>query len=188
MCPYISNRAFAARFTPILYLRNSAFAVRNPVRFDKPSAIPEKHRRFFRATFRKIAFALKILPKDASALEKDAAPFAKSTLILFSTVSSSRYNLFRQNFQIAAVFASDAANATFQWYRVEADGSETLIEGATNATCTVAWRKGDPDAISIVPYFALFSSLIVFFESSSIMNIQIVKLYQTFHKDFHSYT
>lgn len=34
---------------------------------------------------------------------------------------------------IAAVFASDAANATFQWYRVEADGSETLIEGATNA-------------------------------------------------------
>lgn len=33
---------------------------------------------------------------------------------------------------IAAVFASDAANATFQWYRVEADGSETLIEGATN--------------------------------------------------------
>lgn len=57
------------------YLRNSAFAVRNPVRFGKPSAIPEKHRRFFRATFRKIAFALKILPKDAVAPEKkrDAA-------------------------------------------------------------------------------------------------------------------
>ncbi|MBQ2789374.1 MAG: fibronectin type III domain-containing protein, partial [Thermoguttaceae bacterium] len=34
---------------------------------------------------------------------------------------------------IAAVFASETANATFQWYRVEADGSETLIEGATNA-------------------------------------------------------
>ena len=34
---------------------------------------------------------------------------------------------------IAAVFASESANATFQWYRVEADGTETAIEGATNA-------------------------------------------------------
>ena len=34
---------------------------------------------------------------------------------------------------IAAVMASKTANATFQWYRVEADGTETLIEGATNA-------------------------------------------------------
>ncbi len=34
---------------------------------------------------------------------------------------------------IAAVFDSAEANATFQWYRVEADGSETLLEGATNA-------------------------------------------------------
>ena len=34
---------------------------------------------------------------------------------------------------IAAVFDSESANATFQWYRVEADGTETLIEGATNA-------------------------------------------------------
>lgn len=34
---------------------------------------------------------------------------------------------------IAAVFDSETANATFQWYRVEADGTETLIEGATNA-------------------------------------------------------
>jgi hypothetical protein len=70
MCPYISNRAFAARFTTDPYPRNSAFAVRNPVRSGKPSAIPEKHRRFFRPTFRKIACALKILPKDAVAPEK----------------------------------------------------------------------------------------------------------------------
>jgi hypothetical protein len=43
--------------------------------FGKTSAIPEKHRRFFRATFRKIAFALKILLKDAVAPEneRDAA-------------------------------------------------------------------------------------------------------------------
>lgn len=34
---------------------------------------------------------------------------------------------------IAAAFDSETANATFQWYRVEADGTETLIEGATNA-------------------------------------------------------
>ena len=34
---------------------------------------------------------------------------------------------------IAAVMDSETANATFQWYRVEADGTETLIEGATNA-------------------------------------------------------
>ncbi|MBR4103439.1 MAG: fibronectin type III domain-containing protein, partial [Thermoguttaceae bacterium] len=34
---------------------------------------------------------------------------------------------------ISAVFESEKANATFQWYRVEADGTETLIEGATNA-------------------------------------------------------
>ncbi|MBQ9127444.1 MAG: fibronectin type III domain-containing protein, partial [Thermoguttaceae bacterium] len=34
---------------------------------------------------------------------------------------------------IAAVFDAETANATFQWYRVEADGTETLIEGATNA-------------------------------------------------------
>ncbi len=34
---------------------------------------------------------------------------------------------------ISAVFDSEKANATFQWFRVEADGSETLIEGATNA-------------------------------------------------------
>ena len=39
----------------------------------------------------------------------------------------------------------------YQWY---VNGS--AIEGATNATCTVAWRKGDPDAISVVPYFDVF--------------------------------
>lgn len=39
----------------------------------------------------------------------------------------------------------------YQWYM---NGS--AIEGATNVICTVAWRKGDPDAVSVVPYFDVF--------------------------------
>ena len=51
--------------------------------FGESSAIPEKHRRFFRATFRKIAFARKILPKDAVAPQKrrDAADKIYANLI-----------------------------------------------------------------------------------------------------------
>jgi hypothetical protein len=39
----------------------------------------------------------------------------------------------------------------YQWYE---NGS--VIEGATNATYAVAWRKGDPDAVSVIPYFDVF--------------------------------
>ena len=39
----------------------------------------------------------------------------------------------------------------YQWY---VNGA--AVDGATNVTYTVEWRKGDPDAVSVVPYFDVF--------------------------------
>ena len=50
----------------------------------------------------------------------------------------------------AAVIPSLGA-VGYQWYM---NGS--AIEGATNVTYAVAWRRGDPDAVSVVPYFDVF--------------------------------
>lgn len=39
----------------------------------------------------------------------------------------------------------------YQWYM-----NGEVIDGATGATRDVAWRKGEPDTFTVVPYFDVF--------------------------------